>query len=115
MRGRPWLILSQGLLQRWNKQVEIKVLKGLDMCGANPFRVGRISNHRSPRVVAKLQPCAEISERLRRYNVAAARAATAGTYSTGMSPLSARRYCQSFGFSDAISSLRVFTFSGLPR
>src|ERR1043166_5517002 len=48
------------------------------------------------------------------HNAAAARAATGGTYSTGRSPLSARRYCQSRGFNEAISCLRLFTLSGLP-
>jgi len=55
-------------------------------------------------------PCSRVS-----YKAAMARAATGGAaYSTGRSPLSARKYCQSLGFNEAISSLRFFTLSGLP-
>ena len=65
--------LSPGFERSENpgKQINKKesTLKGLGMCGNNPFRVTEKYCRDVPRVVAALQPWAEISERLRRCSI----------------------------------------------
>ncbi len=60
--------VSQGFEHSENPGTTIdkdQTLKALGLCGVNPFRV-RNDFSIDPRVVAALQPWAEISERLRR-------------------------------------------------
>jgi hypothetical protein len=71
LRRRRWLIAAQGSSVSENPGLVVSsfvtTLKGLAAHMPNPFRIQRRVLLIDPRVVAALQPWAEISERLRRF------------------------------------------------